>query len=235
MRLRTALFMPATLLVAFSVHAAPPQPAPPSLPAPSPAMPIPKAVSRVSPVYPASELCRKGGTTKVLLSLDAQGTVTRASVAASSGNRELDRAALTAIRQWKFEAAGSPSSGYVSVNFEPVGSASDCLHYASFGGLAGETPGYEAGSLEVRVHLMPPDADVLELVVLDSTGAALDRQTLAAEALPGVVKFHGLNTGEHVLSLRVDGAEIKRSTFTVLDDGSVMTPPPAPPEPLPGD
>lgn len=149
-------------------------------------MPVPKAVTRVAPVYPPGEMCRSGGTTKVLLSLDAQGTVTSASVAASSGNRELDRAAVAALRQWKFEAAGNPSSGYVSVNFEPVGSASDCLHYASFGGLVGETPGYEAGSLDVRVHLIPPDADALELVVLDSTGAALDRHTLAADALPGV-------------------------------------------------
>lgn len=229
--------LPIGLLVALSVRAAPPQPSPPPLPAPPPppaAMPVPKAISRVAPVYPPSQMCRKGGTTKVLLDIDGKGAVTGVSVAASSGNRELDRAAVTALRQWTFEATGHASSGYVPVNFELLGAIGDCLQVASFGGLAGETPGYEAGSLEVRVHLMPPDAGPLELVVLDASGTAVDRRALRPEEVPSVVRFHGLKTGEHVLSLRIDGAEAKRSTFTVLENGSVVTPPPPPPEPPTG-
>ncbi len=237
MRLRRGLLASAVLSAGLSVHAAPPPPAPPPLPAPPPrAMPIPKVISRVNPVYPPQEMCRgTGGTTKVLVNIDARGEVDSASVAYSSGNRALDRAAVTALKQWTFESTGSAYSGYVDVNFEADGGPlDDCLQIATFGGLAGETPGYEPGSLEVRAHLPPPNGGDLEFVVIDASGNTLDTRTLSAEQVPGVVRFTGLKAGEHILSIRADGVELRRSSFTVLDNGSVVTPPPAPPEPPPG-
>lgn len=221
-----AMLASTILLAALPINAAPPP-----LPPPPPAqMPAPKIVSRVSPIYPQKEICRNtGGTTKVLLNISGEGDVTNVSVAASSGNRELDRAALTAIRQWKFESTGHPSAGYVGVDFKPPSSMDDCLSYLSLGGLVGETPGYEAGTLEVRTNTLPPGSNELEIVILDSTGSVADQRTLTAAQVPGVVRFHGLKAGEHGLSLRVDGVELRRSTFHVLDNGSVATPPPAPP------
>ncbi|AXA84051.1 hypothetical protein DCD74_04470 [Lysobacter oculi] len=232
MSLRRTLLASAVFSLSLSVHAAPPQPTPPPLPAPPAAeMPLPKVISRVDPIYPPQAICLgTGGTTKVLVNINAQGTVDSASVAYSSGNRALDRAAVTAIRQWTFESPGAMFSGYVDVNFEADGGPlDDCLQVATFGGLVGETPGYEPGSLEVLVHLLPSDAGTFQFVILDTTGATLETQTLAAEQVPGMVRFKGLKAGEHILSIRADGVELRHSTFTVLDNGSVMTPPPTPP------
>ena len=54
------------------------------------------------PVYPREEE-RRGitGTVTVLLTYDANGTVTAVDVIKSSGNRNLDRAATKAAMRWK--------------------------------------------------------------------------------------------------------------------------------------
>ena len=54
------------------------------------------------PVYPREEE-RRGitGTVTLLLTYDAAGTVTAVDVVKSSGNRNLDRAAVKAAQKWK--------------------------------------------------------------------------------------------------------------------------------------
>lgn len=59
----------------------------------------------VRPVYPADALRdRVSGRVLVAITVGADGSVKRASVAASSGDARLDAAARTAIGQWRFAA-----------------------------------------------------------------------------------------------------------------------------------
>lgn len=82
----------------------------------------PIASSQVMPKYPASAL-RAGdtGTVLVLATLDRNGVPTEVSLDDRSGNRELDRAALQAVRQWRFQPAlrdGKPVATTVRVPVE---------------------------------------------------------------------------------------------------------------------
>jgi periplasmic protein TonB len=80
------------------------------------------ASSRVMPRYPASAL-RSGetGTVLVLATIDRNGVPTAVSLDDRSGNRELDRSALQAVRQWRFQPAlrdGKPVQATVRVPVE---------------------------------------------------------------------------------------------------------------------
>lgn len=71
------------------------------------------------PRYPARAQ-RRGESGEVVLSIDvdARGRVARASVASSSGSKDLDRAALDAVRRWRFRPAmrdGRPVPATVTV------------------------------------------------------------------------------------------------------------------------
>ncbi|MEL1264296.1 energy transducer TonB [Pseudoxanthomonas putridarboris] len=58
------------------------------------------------PKYPAAALrAGVGGTVVVHAEVDANGVPVEVRVAKRSGERELDRAALSAVRQWRFEPA----------------------------------------------------------------------------------------------------------------------------------
>lgn len=58
------------------------------------------------PQYPREELRRGiGGTTVLIISIDANGGVLDVEVQNSSGNRNLDRAAMQAARKWRFNPA----------------------------------------------------------------------------------------------------------------------------------
>ena len=46
-----------------------------------------------------------GGTVQVRVTVAADGSVDRLALAQTSGNRELDRAALEAVRRWRFQPA----------------------------------------------------------------------------------------------------------------------------------
>ncbi len=62
----------------------------------------PSARSRYPIEYPREEE-RRGikGTVIVQISFDSQGNVTDTSIASSSGNRNLDRAALKGVKRWQ--------------------------------------------------------------------------------------------------------------------------------------
>lgn len=100
------------------VPAAEPVPAPrPASVADRKARPIPGQTP--APAYPLRAL-REGasGTVLVLAHIGPDGVPTSTQVAQSSGSRELDRAALQGVRQWRFEPAiadGHPSVGEVVV------------------------------------------------------------------------------------------------------------------------
>ena len=115
----------------------PPQPLPESSAATAPATPAPVAVAPTDrpvplpgqsppPAYPAAAL-RHGdsGTVVVRVEVDANGLPLDAKITQRSGSRELDRAALDAVRGWRFQPAqsnGQPMVGSLEIpfDFKPV-------------------------------------------------------------------------------------------------------------------
>lgn len=80
------------------------------------------ASSQILPKYPASAL-RAGetGTVLVLASIDRNGVPVEVSLDDRSGNRDFDRSALQAVRQWRFQPAlrdGKPVASTVRVPVE---------------------------------------------------------------------------------------------------------------------
>ena len=94
-------------------------PSPVDVPAPPPSPPAPPAavadiggsvdpssVSQFVPNYPNAEMRRCiGGTTTVIVSIDANGGVLGVDVESSSGNRNLDREVVKAAKRWRFNPA----------------------------------------------------------------------------------------------------------------------------------
>ena len=87
----------------------------------------PVPIRSPGPSYPARAL-RRGESGEVLLRIhvDARGVPDRVEIAASSGSRDLDRAARRAVQRWRFRPAmrdGTPVAGVVTVpiNFDSGG------------------------------------------------------------------------------------------------------------------
>ncbi|MBK6333013.1 MAG: energy transducer TonB [Thermomonas sp.] len=102
--------------------APPPAPPAPTAPAPIADSGAPVPVSRPPPRYPPEALRRNiGGSVRVQATVAADGSVERLDLAQSSGNRDLDRAALEAVRRWRFQPAqrnGQPVSATVIIPLE---------------------------------------------------------------------------------------------------------------------
>lgn len=108
------------------VERTPPQP-PPAVPPPrqppaaaASASPVP--IQMPPPRYPAQAARRGvGGTVRVRAEVGADGVPTSVAVVEGSGTRELDRAALEAVRRWRFapgQVDGRPVPGSVVVPIE---------------------------------------------------------------------------------------------------------------------
>ena len=99
-----------------------PAPAPvEAAPAPKPARSgLPDLISSVQPTYPRDAL-RDGvaGEVTVAFTVNADGSVSGASVVSSNPRRVFDNAALEAIRKWKFEAPGESVTGRRTFAFNP--------------------------------------------------------------------------------------------------------------------
>lgn len=97
-----------------------PQPAAASSRATASSAPVP--ISQVSPRYPREALrSGTGGLVRVAVDVGPDGVPTSVSLAEGSGSRALDRAALDAVRRWRFTPAtqnGQPSVGRVIVPIE---------------------------------------------------------------------------------------------------------------------
>lgn len=111
---------------------APPRPAappsPPAQPAPTSSdRATPQPLSTPAPRYPQEALrMGAGGTVRVRVTVAADGSVDRLELASGSGNRHLDRAAMEAVRRWRFQPAtrgGQPVSAevVVPISFTPQG------------------------------------------------------------------------------------------------------------------
>lgn len=105
------------------VETAPPPPPPVAVaPKPRPTAPAtsqPQPVSAPSPRYPAQALRRgEQGTVMVSAEIGINGVPFSVEVAKSSGSRALDRAAVDAVKRWRFRPAmaeGRPVPGQVQV------------------------------------------------------------------------------------------------------------------------
>ena len=75
---------------------------------------------RVPPAYPAlSRRLGEEGKTVLRVELDAQGAVTAAKVASSSGHPRLDQAALDAVQQWRCTPARRDGHAVRAVAMQP--------------------------------------------------------------------------------------------------------------------
>ncbi len=116
----------------YIVQQAPPPPPPPRVAPQAPAMPGPTGVplargdspepiagQNPSPRYPPAALRRReSGTVMVRVDVGPDGVPTSTSLVEGSGSRDLDKAALDAVRRWRFRPAqvnGRPTVGSVVV------------------------------------------------------------------------------------------------------------------------
>lgn len=98
---------------------APPEAIPPVVAEPSAYVAARQRADNAAPEYPASERAAgHEGTVVVAARIDAQGLVVEASLAEPSSHPGLNRAALRAVRAWRFEPAmqdGRPVEGRLDV------------------------------------------------------------------------------------------------------------------------
>lgn len=81
----------------------------------------PLAADNAAPRYPAGALRRgEGGTVVLRVNVGADGLPEEVEVARHSGSRELDRAALVAVRDWRFRPATRDGREVASVVEQPV-------------------------------------------------------------------------------------------------------------------
>lgn len=82
---------------------------------------LPLAADNAAPRYPAGALRRgEGGTVVLRVNVGADGLPEEVEVARHSGSRELDRAALVAVRDWRFRPATRDGREVASVVEQPV-------------------------------------------------------------------------------------------------------------------
>jgi TonB family protein len=82
---------------------------------------LPLAADNAAPRYPSGALRRgEGGTVVLRVNVGADGKPEDVEVARHSGSRELDRAALVAVRDWRFRPATRDGREVASVVEQPV-------------------------------------------------------------------------------------------------------------------
>jgi len=114
---------PAPPLPETPVAAAPANPVAPSATVAAPSdRPVPLPGQSPPPSYPPAALRRgESGTVVVRVDVDAGGLPLDAKIIQRSGSRDLDRAALDAVRGWRFQPAqsnGQPMVGSLEIPFD---------------------------------------------------------------------------------------------------------------------
>lgn len=99
-----------------------PQPTAPAVPSGPVSRPEPLAGQTPAPRYPTQSLRRgESGTVTVRAQIGPDGVPSEVAVASGSGSRYLDRAAVDAVKRWRFRPAmqgGQPTTGTVMVPIE---------------------------------------------------------------------------------------------------------------------
>jgi protein TonB len=81
----------------------------------------PEPIARIQPEYPTQALRNhEEGTVLVRVNVDANGMATNPEVVNRSGSRELDRAAMDAVRRWQFKPALKDGKAIASTVEVPV-------------------------------------------------------------------------------------------------------------------
>ena len=81
----------------------------------------PEPIARIQPEYPTQALRNhEEGTVLVRVNVDANGMATNPEVVNRSGSRELDRAAMDAVRRWQFKPALKDGKAIASAVEVPV-------------------------------------------------------------------------------------------------------------------
>jgi protein TonB len=81
----------------------------------------PEPVARLQPEYPPQAFRdHEEGTVLVRVNVDANGMATNPEVVNRSGSRELDRAAMDAVRKWQFKPALKDGKAIASTVDVPV-------------------------------------------------------------------------------------------------------------------
>jgi TonB family protein len=82
----------------------------------------PRVLERTQPAYPADALSAHAeGEVRLQIQIDAQGKVSEVRIAANSGSDSLDRAALNAVRNWRYQPGthdGQPIGGTIVVSVD---------------------------------------------------------------------------------------------------------------------
>jgi len=76
-----------------------------------------KSIYSPMPLYPRIAWVRNEGSGLFLLSLRPNGTVSAVAVERSTEYRELDAAAIKALKQWRFQAEASVTQVRIPINF----------------------------------------------------------------------------------------------------------------------
>ena len=81
-----------------------------------------RPVSTPSPSYP-NEALRNGlaGEVQVEFTINPDGSVSNVRIVRADPPRVFDRAALSAVRRWRFQPVSAPITTRRSINFEPSG------------------------------------------------------------------------------------------------------------------
>ena len=103
----------------------PAAPAPPPAAAPAPAPTLvtsaPTPISMPSPRYPDRAMRRREtGTVRLQVEVGVDGEPTSVSIASSSQSRDLDRAAMDAVRKWRFRPAQRDGQAVAGTIIVPV-------------------------------------------------------------------------------------------------------------------
>ncbi|MEO5595738.1 MAG: TonB family protein [Lysobacteraceae bacterium] len=99
-----------------------PKPAPPPEPAPKPKRTVDSlnVISGPQPAYPReAALSGIAGQVTVSFTVNADGSVSGVNVVSATPRRVFDRAAIDAMKRWKFEAPGAALSGQRTFSFVP--------------------------------------------------------------------------------------------------------------------
>jgi iron complex outermembrane recepter protein len=146
----------------------------------------PVVVSHVDAVYPPSALAtREHADVVLLVTVDTDGHVSKAEVAESSGKKDLDEAALVAVRQWTFVPAmrdGQPVASRIKVPF----------HFAP-----PAPPPEIVAPAPTRPSTLPEQQSVSQQTAPEATPSAAPTKSITTVQVQGVLEAREHGTADY--------------------------------------